>query len=377
MSDNKIIVPFEVKQIEEVNNFFIIRGLASTFGNIDEGNEIVANGAFDSSLIKIRQNSVHIDELPGRRKLLPVLWVHRLTEPIGSFTEIQATSEGLAVEAVFPKSDTFVTGRVIPQVKVRSVAHMSIGFRRIKTSFNSTDESVLLEILDLLEISLTPLAENTQAIIQEFKSKKEETMTKELPLAEKEALWKPKEALERVKEFTKAEDAPNADYAKAFLYVDSDDLEDYDAYKFQFADVVDGEMKAIPDGVMSAAAQFHADKEINAEFVKNEIVCYYKKLGLASPFIKRMCFRVDNIESLVDTDVRCLEKVIKQGFVLPGKSAKTLISKVKNSSMRDADEAKTDDRDEKLSRPHFDALTKLLGGYTDNAGNHTKNDSRT
>ncbi len=368
MSDNKIIVPFEVKQIEEVNGFFIIKGLASTFGNIDEGNEIVVNGAFDSSLIKIRQNALHIEELPGRRKLLPVLWVHRLTEPIGAFTEIQATSEGLAVEAVFPKSDTFVMGRVIPQVKVRSVAHMSIGFRRVKTSFNTADETVMLEVLDLLEISLTPLAENTQAVIQEFKSKKEETMTKELPLAEKEAVWKPEEALARVKEFTKAEDAPNADYAKAFLYADSEDLEDYDSYKFQFADIVDGQMKAIPDGVMSAAAQFHANKEINAEFVKNEIVCYYKKLGLASPFIKRMCFRVDNIESLVDTDVRCLEKLIKQGFVLPGKSAKTLISKVKNSSMRDADEAKTDDRDEDLSRPQFDALTKLMGSFKDYDG---------
>ena len=180
----------------------------------------------------------------------------------------------------------------------------------------------------------------------------------ELTIAETSTPWNHDEALQRVKEFTKAESDPNEKFAKAFLHVDDDDPEDFDSYSFLFADIIDDEMKAIPNGIMSAAAQFHANKEISDGVVKNDIIGYYKKLGVSSPFVKKMCFRVDNIEALVTSDVRNLERVLKSGFMLPGKNAKTLISMVKRSSMRDADEVVR--RDAKQFEPLFDEINQTL-----------------
>ena len=363
MKETKIIVPFEFKQLDEMSDFFVFRGLASTFGNVDEGNEIVVANSFDQSLVNIRRNAVDIPGLQGKQKLLPVLWVHQLDEPIGSFTVINITAEGLEVEGILPKSDTFVMGRVIPQIQVRSVGHMSIGFMSDKRSRNS-DGVTLLEVNDLKEISLTPLAENTLAVIREFKSR---NPMSELTIAEANTPWNHDEALQRVKEFTEAESDPNDRFAKAFLHVDSDDPEDFDSYSFFFADIIDDEMKAIPNGIMSAAVQFHANKEINDEVVKNEIIGYYKKLGLDSPFVKKMCFRVDNIDAMIVSDVRTVEKVLKSGFMLPGKNAKTLISMVKKSSMRDADEVVR--RDAKQFEPLFDRINQTLRKFD---SGHTK-----
>ena len=43
-------LPFEVKSLSEEGDFFIFEGYASTFGNVDLGDDIIVNGAFSKSL---------------------------------------------------------------------------------------------------------------------------------------------------------------------------------------------------------------------------------------------------------------------------------------------------------------------------------------
>jgi len=150
-----IDVDFEVKQInDEDDEFFRFEGLASTFGNIDLVNDIVVRGAFVDSLAT---------------KTPVVLWQHFSDSPLGMPEEIRETEDGLFIKARLPKSDSFVSGRVIPQIKVGSIRSMSIGFRIVEREFN--DEGIrLLRKVDLMEVSLVTFPANTLAVVSDFKS---------------------------------------------------------------------------------------------------------------------------------------------------------------------------------------------------------------
>lgn len=154
---------FEIKSLhddEEDNEFFIFEGFASTFGNIDHDGDIMVHGAFTESL---------------QKRMPVVLWQHDSREPIGMPTELTETAEGLFIKARLPKADTFVTGRVIPQMKVGSVTKMSIGFFILEANEEKKDGRWILNItkVDLREFSLVTFPANDQASVTDMKCLKE------------------------------------------------------------------------------------------------------------------------------------------------------------------------------------------------------------
>lgn len=154
-----IDVAFEIKSLhddDEDDRFFIFEGLASTFGNLDLVDDIVMPGAFKESI----------------EKQLPViLWQHNSHEPIGMPIEIRETIEGLFIKARLPKDDTFVSGRVIPQLRIGSIKTMSIGFITIEFDIDLEDPRIRkLTKVDLKEISLVTFAANPKAVITGIKS---------------------------------------------------------------------------------------------------------------------------------------------------------------------------------------------------------------
>jgi HK97 family phage prohead protease len=192
-------VPFEVKQInnEDPDNF-VFEGYASTFGNVDLGDDIVQQGAFLESL---KSNPI-----------VPILWQHKMGEPLGVSIELREDNKGLFVKATLPKGDTMVSGRVIPQMKIGSIKEMSIGFFIRESSFNTDTNIRTLEKIGLFEISLVTKAMNPQATVNDFKSFKEieirslkdiETFLKEGGLSQNEA----KTLISNVKEFSNQRDA--------------------------------------------------------------------------------------------------------------------------------------------------------------------------
>lgn len=155
-----IDVDFEVKAInDEDPDFFIFEGFASTFGNIDLVDDIVVRGAFVESLLK---------------RIPVVLWQHDHWQPIGMPVEVKETEEGLFFKARLPKADTFVSGRVIPQIKIGSIRSMSIGFRIVESEVNS-DGIRLLQKVDLLEVSLVTFPANEMARVSGFKASLDQT----------------------------------------------------------------------------------------------------------------------------------------------------------------------------------------------------------
>jgi HK97 family phage prohead protease len=145
---------FEVKEMKEDKEFFVFEGLASTFGNIDLGDDVVEIGAFTKSIAE---------------KMPIILWQHRTSEPIGMPIKIMEIPEGLFVQVRLPKEDSLVKGRVIPQMKVGSVRKMSIGFNIVDSEMDGRLRR--LKEIDLQEISLVTFPMNPQADVTGFKAK--------------------------------------------------------------------------------------------------------------------------------------------------------------------------------------------------------------
>ena len=206
--------PFEVKATAEENNIFTFEGYASTFNNVDHGDDIVIRGAFSNSLAKNSQ--------------VPILWQHQMSEVIGVSVQLYEDDKGLFVKGNLPKDDTLVSGRIIPQMKVGSIKEMSIGFFT-KNYDRAKDGIRLLKEIDLFEVSLVTKAMNSQALVTGFKSfetlRDIEQTLKDNGFSINEA----KTIISRIKEFSSQRDASednqrDADATKQKIITDLNNL---------------------------------------------------------------------------------------------------------------------------------------------------------
>jgi hypothetical protein len=115
----------------------------------------------------------------------------------------------------------------------------------------------------------------------------------DLPLADRDREWDGDAAEKRVRKWAGAEDKPNEKYRNAHVWYDSDKKDNFTAYKLLIADVIDGELKAVPRAVMAAAAIVDGARggiNIPAEDVdrvKNHLAKYYKKMGETPPWERK------------------------------------------------------------------------------------------
>ena len=148
----------ECKEVE-VNGVscFEFKGHASTFGDIDLGDDVCTSGCFEESLIK---------------RTPKLLWQHKMSEPLGVFKACREDDKGLYVEGVMPKEDTFVSGRVVPQMKVGSINSMSIGYNTVDSEIIKSEDGRMVRLLkkvDLWEISLVTFPMNENAEVTDIK----------------------------------------------------------------------------------------------------------------------------------------------------------------------------------------------------------------
>lgn len=343
----KMVVPFEVKQVADDGDYFIFEGLASTFGNVDRGMDAVQAGAFSATVSEL---------MAGKRVgKLPVLWQHDSSMPIGSYTELRETSEGLFVKGRLPKTDTFVSGRVVPQMKAESVTCMSIGYSTIDYVIEAGVR--LLKAVKLWEISLVTIPMNPQAEVFGIKSA---VAFQDLPLASRDREWDADAAIARVRPFLDSEEEPSDSYRRAFLWFDSEDEENFGAYKLPIADVIDGTLTAIPRAIFAAAAALSGARggvdipEEDRDAVIANINRYYSKMDLESPFNQKSSVRLDDLSILNERD---LEKLFKSGVCFTKQTSKRLASALK-PFLRD--EGKSEGRDDPSGAAVVDELKSLL-----------------
>jgi hypothetical protein len=116
------------------------------------------------------------------------------------------------------------------------------------------------------------------------------TRFQDLPLADRDREWDGDAAERRVRKWAGATEGPNARYRDAHLWYDGEKQENYTAYKLLIADVVAGELRAVPRGVIAAAAVVQGarggvdipDDELAR--VRGHLARYYTKMGDRPPW---------------------------------------------------------------------------------------------
>lgn len=120
----------------------IVSGYASLFGKRDQGGDVVAAGAYASSLKR----------LTATGRAVKMLWQHDPTQPIGIWDEVREDERGL-----------WVKGRILTEVErgreaaalltAGAIDGLSIGYRTLRSERDAKGQRLLQE-LDLWEVSL-------------------------------------------------------------------------------------------------------------------------------------------------------------------------------------------------------------------------------
>ena len=352
-----LCVPFEVKAFNEEDLYFSFSGYAATFNNVDRGGDVILPGAFTKTLGALMSQT--------KEGKLPILWHHDSKMPLGVFTTLKEDPHGLYVEGRMPKADTFVAGRVIPQMKAGSIDSMSIGYRTIDADYE--DDKRFLKEVNLIETSFVTIPMNTLAKVTHMKTKTTVSF-QDLPLASRDRSWDATAAIKRIRIWADAEDEPNEKYKKAFLWHDAENKENFGAYKLPIADVIDGKLTAIPRGVFAAAAALRGARggvdipDSDKKTVISNVKKYYSKMDLESPFSESAGFRIDDLSVL---SVRDLEGLMRKGIYTSSKTAKLLVSKVKDLLEREVqDEPKRDAEKDKKDTKAWSQLLDSIKSMT-------------
>ncbi|AXY56635.1 HK97 family phage prohead protease [Acinetobacter chinensis] len=150
-------VPLNIKSVSDTGEF---EGYASVFDVVDSYGDVVVKGAFKSTL----------ESWSKRNDLPPVLWQHKMSEPIGPFTEMKEDDHGLFVRGKLLIEEDPLAKRAHAHMKAGSVKGMSIGYMVVDAEYHKQEDLYYLKEIDLWEVSIVTFPANTDAKITEVKT---------------------------------------------------------------------------------------------------------------------------------------------------------------------------------------------------------------
>lgn len=151
----------ETKASDDATGVF--EGYASTFGNVDQGLDVVEPGAFIESVVKAKKDG----------RTIPMLWMHKQSEPIGVWADIAEDARGLYVKGQLLIDDDPLARRTYGLLKRKAIGGMSIGFGIPDGGAAMDDRRPgvrRLKKIDLREISLVTMPMNIEARLTSVKS---------------------------------------------------------------------------------------------------------------------------------------------------------------------------------------------------------------
>ncbi|MFD2739880.1 HK97 family phage prohead protease [Sulfitobacter aestuarii] len=126
----------------EVSDGVEISGYASLFGEVDQGGDVVAPGAYAASL----------GALAAAGRCVKMLWQHDPGQPIGVWEEVREDGRGLWVKGRI--LDSVAGGReAAALVGAGAIDGLSIGYRTVRADKDAKGRRLLSE-LELWEVSL-------------------------------------------------------------------------------------------------------------------------------------------------------------------------------------------------------------------------------
>ena len=232
--------------------------------------DIIHKGAFAKTIS---------ERFPGR---IGFRYMH--TTPVGPLKGLAEDSKGLIAEGLVSKTrfgDEFLT-----MVDDGALGAGSIGYKAKDFLYERLDGKLhrQLKIIDpLAEVSVLDVGMHPDARVQRVKSmggtfavdspgqydwgQNRVVDYKNLPLGLVDANWDADEARQRVREWSGSEKGANSEFQKAFLHYDPSNADDFSAYGLIFADVVDGELKAIPKGIQEVSERILDGGEVPASIL--------------------------------------------------------------------------------------------------------------
>lgn len=126
-------LPFEFKEVSDAGTF---EGIASVYGALDLGGDIVERGAFSKTI--------------AERPTVPILWQHRMDEVIG-MGALKSTQQGLSLKGTLDMEDSTAT-KAHRKMKNGLVRGLSIGYETVKADVK--DGVRRLQELKLWEVSV-------------------------------------------------------------------------------------------------------------------------------------------------------------------------------------------------------------------------------
>lgn len=137
-------------------------GYGSVFGIEDRVGDVVEKGAFTGTLATWGQ----------KNKLPPMLWQHRMDEPIGVYTKMLEDEHGLYVEGRLLVSDDPLAKRAYAHMKAGSVTGLSIGYTVPRGGGVWDDNAGVYRLsqIQLWEVSLVTFPANESAQVETVKS---------------------------------------------------------------------------------------------------------------------------------------------------------------------------------------------------------------
>ena len=154
---------FDIQEAKEIGDGkeAIIEGYASTFGNMDQGFDIVSKGAFKATI-------------KATKGKFPILADHNPHEQIGWNEEASEDETGLLVRGALVLDVRKAVERLALAKKalaIKARAGLSIGYSTIKSEPDQSNTRVrILKELKLWEYSFVTFPMNTEALITAAKS---------------------------------------------------------------------------------------------------------------------------------------------------------------------------------------------------------------
>lgn len=142
---------FDIKEVGSKGEF---EGYASTFGNIDNGGDIIAPEAFDKALEDYREKGI-------RPKML---WQHDWSEVIGIWDSMSKDESGLKVKGKLIL-DLPRAKEVHTLLTHKAIDGLSIGFRTRDAEYVDNTGVRMLKDIDLKEISVVTFPMNESATV--------------------------------------------------------------------------------------------------------------------------------------------------------------------------------------------------------------------
>lgn len=142
---------FELK----ADNLGEVSGYGAVFGNMDDGGDVIAQGAFTKSLSHKRQ--------------VKMLFNHDPDKPVGVWDEVREDQKGLYVKGRFALATP--AGREVHElVRMGAIDGLSIGYRVERNGAEFHDEGRVIKSAELWEVSHVTFPMNTQARVDAVKA---------------------------------------------------------------------------------------------------------------------------------------------------------------------------------------------------------------